>query len=168
MKRRVILALFVGFFVCVAVGVIYFAIVLWTGGALPSEDGLYFIVNRDTDLTLSKENAEILYDYELGIRDLICIVEFKIDDAYRMAFQRSIVNDERWIRARELPRQKLKRYVLHYMDHFPELERMAATYEDDETVFYLQIEDENIYSLEYCVAAWNPSTNVLYYFRMET
>ena len=135
---------------------------------MPSEDGLYFIVNRDTDLTLSKENAEILYDYELGIRDLICIVEFKIDDAYRMAFQRSIANDGRWIRARELPRQKLKRYVLHYMDHFPELERMAATYEDDETFFYLQIEDENIYSLEYCVAAWNPSTNILYYFRMET
>ncbi len=135
---------------------------------MPSEDGLYFIVNGDTDLTLSKDNAEILYDYELGIRDLICIVEFKIDDAYRMAFQKNIANDERWIRARELPRQKLKRYVLHYMNHFPELERMAATYEDDETVFYLQIEDENIYSLEYCLAAWNPSTNILYYFRMET
>lgn len=147
---------------------ILFVIVLWNGGASSSKDGLYYVVNSDTDLTLSKENAEILYDYELGIRDRIYIIEFKIDDAYRMVFQRNIVNDERWIRARELPRQKLKRYVLHYIDDFPELERMAATYEDDETVFYLQIEDENIYSLEYCVAAWNPSTNVLYYFRMET
>ena len=119
-------------------------------------------------MTLNKENAEIIYDYELGIRDTIRIIEFKIDDAYRMALQRSIVNDERWVRARELPRQKLKRYVLDDIDDFPELERMAATYEDDETFFYLQIEDENIYSLEYSVAAWNPSTSILYYYRMET
>ena len=168
MKRRVILILFVGFLICVAAIMILFVIVFWNGGFSSSNDGLYYVVNRDTDLTLSKENAEILYDYELGIRDTIYIIEFKIDDAYRMALQRSIVNDERWVRARELPRQKLKRYVLDDIDDFPELERMAATYEDDETFFYLQIEDENIYSLEYCVAAWNPSTSILYYYRMET
>lgn len=114
---------------------ILFVIVFWNGGFSSSNDGLYYVVNRDTDLTLSKENAEILYDYELGIRDTIYIIEFKIDDAYRMALQRSIVNDERWVRARELPRQKLKRYVLDDIDDFPELERMVATYEDDETFF---------------------------------
>ena len=41
MKRRVVPILLIGFLGCVAASVIYFIIVLWSGGALPSEDGLY-------------------------------------------------------------------------------------------------------------------------------
>lgn len=129
---------------------------------------LYYVVNEETALSLDEDNAEVVSSFTLGLRDRIYIIEFDISDQYNTELKQSIVNNGMWVKPSQIPSQKLKRYIFDYVEDFQELEKIASLCDSEETYLYLQVHEDNKYSMEFSVTAWDASEGVLHYFRMDT
>lgn len=138
------------------------------GGYTKNVEGLYNVVNKETSLLLNQDNAEVINHFELGLRDTIYIVEFVISDQYRIELQQNIMNNGMWIRSSQISSQKLERYVFDYVDDFKELEKIALLCRSEEAYLYLQVHEDSVFSMEFCVAAWDASEGILHYFKMDT
>ena len=163
----IILALFILLYLIPAIflGILSFSA---DDGYTKNMEGLYNVVNKETSLLLNKDNAKVIRHFELGLRDTIYIVEFDISNQYRMELQQNIMNDDMWIRSSQISSQKLERYVFDYVDDFKELEKISLLCRSEEAYLYLQVHEDSVFSMEFCVAAWDASEGVLHYFKMDT
>lgn len=132
------------------------------------KNGLYNVINKDTSLGLDRTSAEIIRHFEYGFRDRIYIVELNVSALYRMELQKRIQESGTWAHVLEVSTQEIQQFVLNYLDEFDQLERIASICKDENTYISIQVFENNKYSLEFSVTAYDMESGDLFYFRMQT